>query len=64
MFLLWSTNWDFRCQEMAFFIAIAMGNLKFCIALTGCALERKRNVSEVSFVSQKTPFFIVTAVKI
>jgi hypothetical protein len=42
-------------------------NLKSYIALTGWALQRIRNVSPVKyeqcFVSQKTAFFIVTAVK-
>jgi hypothetical protein len=42
-------------------------NFKFYIALTGWALERRRNVSPVKyklgFISQKTPFFIVTAMK-
>jgi hypothetical protein len=40
--------------------------LKFCIALTGWALYRRRNVFpmryELGFISQKTAFFTVTAV--
>jgi hypothetical protein len=42
-------------------------NLKSYIALTGCTLYWRRNVSpvkyELCFISQKTTFFIVTAVK-
>jgi hypothetical protein len=42
-------------------------NLKSYLALTGWDLGRKSNVSpvryELSFISQKTIFFIVTAVK-
>jgi hypothetical protein len=41
-------------------------HLKSCIALTGWALKRRRNVSPVKYelgsISQKTAFFIVTAV--
>jgi hypothetical protein len=42
-------------------------NVKSYIAFTGWALQRRINVSpvkyEMSFISQKTTFFIVTAVK-
>jgi hypothetical protein len=42
-------------------------NLKSYIALTGWAMQRRRNVPpvryELGFISQKTTFFIVTAVK-
>jgi hypothetical protein len=42
-------------------------NLKSYIALTGWALQLRRNVSlvkyELGFISQKTAFFIVNAVK-
>jgi hypothetical protein len=42
-------------------------NLKSYIALTGWALYRRRNVSparyELGFISQKTAFFVVTALK-
>jgi hypothetical protein len=42
-------------------------NLKSYIALTGWTLQRRRNVFpvkyELGFISQKTTFFIVTAVK-
>jgi hypothetical protein len=41
-------------------------NLKCYIALTGWTLKRRRNVSpvkyELGFMSQKTTFFVVTAV--
>jgi hypothetical protein len=42
-------------------------NLKSYMALTGWTLQWRRNVSpvkyELGFISQKTEFFIVTAVK-
>jgi hypothetical protein len=42
-------------------------NLKSYTVLTGSALQRRRNVSPVKFklgfISQKTPFFILTALK-
>jgi hypothetical protein len=42
-------------------------NLKSYIALTGWSLKQRRNVSpvryELAFISQKTAFFIVPAVK-
>jgi hypothetical protein len=56
--------------ELVFYIpkeGILHENLKSYIELTGCTLYRKRNVFvvkyELGFISQKRPFFIVTAVK-
>jgi hypothetical protein len=52
---------------MMYELRFTVENFKSYIALTGWALQRRRNVSpvryELCFISQKTVFFIVTAVR-
>jgi hypothetical protein len=58
---------DFYIPEDAILHSHRRENFKSYVALIGWTLYRRRNVSPVKyklgFVSQKTTFFIVTAVK-